>query len=383
MTAPAAIETRAGKSGSGVGVPMKGTTAVPNPMMIGGPGSDLAIPLDPNRHGEPFWKSTLSWLPPEASLFGAVNLTGGQTVTLDDDRIQTVLNFLVPAKARNQLTPENLGRIRLDRLSLAYYDDLKPDKSGAIVQVEGLALDGHKRIVDSLSRWPDGKVQVERKRQSQLPSQPDVVRISSPELPFALGIYDDNHFFLAASTDKNAKEREHVKVLERQWWFNFASGGSSPATLISGYNPPWVKAALGAIPSDACCILMGEIPAQARKELTKALSLRVCPRTFVFYLQPQDKGFVMSLSLYVDKAGDDLLLQADLDKWRRQALDRLKVDYPQLRKEPGALAVVAQVVQNMRWGAKDRRVQTNVKISGTTCQALGKLLKIVSQTQAR
>src|SRR5262249_25509715 len=89
-----------------------------------------------------FWKSTLAWFPAEATLFGAVNLKAFGPVNLGDEWTQAAIRLALPAGAEQTLTPEHLGRVRIDGVSLAYYERPKPEDSRGIVQLEGLALDG-------------------------------------------------------------------------------------------------------------------------------------------------------------------------------------------------------------------------------------------------
>src|SRR5207244_3571563 len=102
---------------------------------------------------------------------------------------------------------------------------------------------------------------------------------------------------------------------------------------------------------DVCGLALGEIPSEWRTFLTAALELRVCPRTFVFSLRKERDGVSLYLSLNLDKAGDELILCEDLEKWRRQGLDVLQARFPGMRKEPAALALVGHTLKVMRWGA--------------------------------
>jgi len=142
-----------------------------------------------------------------------------------------------------------------------------------------------------------------------------------------------------------------------------------------------MKAALAEIPADACGLGLGEIPAEWRKFLTEALGLRACPRTFVFSLRRESEGDALGLSLNVEKAGAELILLEDLERWRLQGLDVLQAKFPTLRKEPEALALLGQALQTMRWGANPGSgcVRTSVRINGPTEKALRDLLKRQSQ----
>jgi hypothetical protein len=194
------------------------------------------------------------------------------------------------------------------------------------------------------------------------------VRLSSPELPFALGILDDENAYLAASLNPDAKASQHRKVLEKV---------PSGVTIPNGYNPPWVRTALSEITGDTFACLLGEIPADMRKELTQALNLRACPRTFVLSAKRTNGGIAVSLSLNVDKAGAEVQLREDLEKWQRQGLQRLQAKLPAVKKEPQALALVGQFLNSMRWEAKpgSRSVHTQVQIPDPTWKAVRTLLK--------
>ncbi len=338
------------------------------------------------RKPEPFWKSQLSWLPAEATLFGAFDLTATEALTLDDARTHILLNLLLPAETADKLTPENLGRIRIDGLSLAYYAGTKPEDARAIVHFEGLALDGHKRIVDFIRQTPAGKMWVEENNTTRSGSKP--IRITGSELPYALGFYDDNHAFLAVSAHRDAKESEHLKALRQLPQFDFPDGPlpfspdgpRSFSNILSGYNPPWIHAALNEVSPNAFGLVLGEVPTELRKLLTKALGLRVAPRTFICQLRKDGQDISLGLTLSVDKAGAEQLLLEDLEKWRRQGLDALQTKLPALKNEPEALALVRQTLQTMRWGANpgSRTVRTRVQIPGPTWKALVQLLKVAS-----
>jgi hypothetical protein len=286
---------------------------------------------------------------------------------------------MVPGRTADRLTPENLGRIRFDRVSLACYEGPKRGEGQLLVHLDGLALDGRKRVVDFLRQETAGTVQVEYK--NGRPTASDPVRLTGPELRCALGILDDRHAFLARSLNRDAEESEHLTALKQLPAFAFPEGTSRPAAnVLSGYNPPWVRAALAEVPADACGLLLGEIPVELRKLLTEALHLRVCPRSLSCHVRRAHRGLTLSLTLNLDKAGADRILQEDLETWRHQALGVLQLHYPALRKEPGALAVVGETLKSMRWAAHGgASVRTEVRISGRTSKALLTLLKRASQ----
>jgi hypothetical protein len=328
---------------------------------------------------EPFWKDTLSWFPPEASLFGVLDLKTFSAHTLEDEWTQTLLRLVAPEATAEKLTPENLGRLRLDRVSLAYYEETRPEKSRAIVQLEGLALDGRKRIIDYLRRMTADKVEVVKDPRTVTTTS--AIRVSGADLPFALGLFDDHRAFLAMSGDRKPGEAQHRKALEELSTFNFPSTPQREGNLVSGYKPPWVQTALAEIPWDASGFFLGEIPSEFRKVLTDTLKLRVCPRTFVLHIKREGEGFTLSLSLNVDKAGAELLLLQDLEKWRTQAVDVLQTKFPSVKKEPEALALVGQTLKTARWGANPggKCVSTYVQMSGPTWKAVRTLLKRVGR----
>lgn len=331
--------------------------------------------LDPQA--APFWKSTLSWFPAEATLFGAIDLQRFGPLTLDDALTQNVLRLVVPEETSARLTPENLGRIRIDDVALAYYEDPKTAEARGILHVEGLALDGRKRIIDFIRQETAGDVQVEQDQDTRTPNKS--IRVSSPRLPFALGLFGDHHAFLARSL--RGKESEHRKALGQINGFGFPNALPSSGNLLSGYNPPWIQAALEEIPPDACGLCLGEIPPEWRMFLTEALGLRVCPRPFVFYLRREDDGVGLYLSLHVDKAGAEQILQQDLESWCRHGATDLRVRYPVLGREPKDLELFAQTLTRIGWDAnrESRCVRTYVQVPGPTWRALGDLLQRATQ----
>jgi hypothetical protein len=338
-------------------------------------GSSKAPPPTPAPPLEPFWKSALNGLPAEATVFGALNLESLGPLTLDDPRTQTVLRLLVPAEMAGRLTPENLGRIRIDSVSMAYYEGAKAEDAWGIVHLAGLALDGRKRILDFLRRTAGEKLQVEENTQKGTRSS--LIRVSGPELPFALGIFEDHHAYLANSEKPGATASDHLKALEQYHLFDFTDKYRHASDILTGYSPPWVKNALNEIPPEACGFLIGEITAGWRKPLTEGLNLRVCPRTFLLHLRREGKAVAVSLTLSVDKAREDQLLREDLEKWCRETPAVLKVGFPALAKEP-ALDLVRQTLRGMRWTTDRGSVRGKGQVSDQTWKALGELLKRVA-----
>jgi len=323
----------------------------------------------------------LGWFPAEASLFGAVDLKAFRPLDLDDEWTQTALRLALSAEASKKLTSENLGRARIDGVAGAYYEAPKPEQSRGFVQLEGLALAGRKRILDVIREATSGKAQVEEDDRNWLGGNP--IRVSSAELPFALGLFDDHRVFLARSMNRGDKGAQHRKALKRLHAFAFSKEPRPSKNILSGYNPPWLQAALREVPPDACGLLVGEIPSEWRKLLTEALELRACPRTFAFYLRREGEGVALSLSLNLEKAGAEVILLEDLEKWRREGLDVLQAKVPSLCKEPEALALLGQTLKTMRWRASPGSgcVRTDVQVPGPTWRALGTLLKRASSLE--
>jgi serine/threonine-protein kinase len=332
----------------------------------------------PPIHSASSWKNTLPWLPGEATLFGAIDFQHLGPLTLDDARTQTMLRLLMPKETTAKLTPENLGRIQLDGIAIAYYEDAKSGDSHILAHLEGVALDGHKRIIDFLRQEAGGQIQMEKNVRQ--PNQPTLV--SAPQFPFALGIFDDNHVFLAASGNRNAAVAQHRLALEHIPGFNVSSAPRNETGILTGYNPPWIKAALLNIPPNACGMLLGEIPAAGRKWLCDTMKLRVCPRSFVLHLTRQGGGIGVSLRFNVDKTGTEKKLQEDLDKWRRRALSDWLALHPTLRLEPKARNQLSQTLNSVKFQI-DRgsvgSVRADVTVPDATWRTLAELMKGMGQ----
>jgi hypothetical protein len=312
-------------------------------------------PLSPQER----W-AELNGLPAAASLFGAIRFP--KALTLDDAWTRALLPLLVSEETVDQLTPENLGRIQFETLSLGYYEQSHSKNGPTIVHLTGTALDGHRRLVEYLRRANDGMIQVEERDKRLMANGP--VRISSSESPLALQIVDDNHAYLAVLPNKVAEAAR--KILE-----GLPGGESLPAS----YNPPWIKTAVVNIPSNACGFLVGEIPARLRKRLTESLQLRAFPRTFVLHATREGDGVVLSLTLNVDKEETGPILRDELVKSRSQLVDLVRSQFPGVRKDSPAFAPLRQALNNLRWDAGGGSVRTQVRISGSTLNALRDLLK--------
>ncbi len=337
------------------------------------------VPVPTPRPPVPaFWKETLAWFPAEATLFGAVNLQAFGSLNLGDEWTQAAIRLALPAGAEPALTPENLGRVRIDRVSLAYYEGPKSEDPRALVQLEGLALDGRRRALDFIRRAGPDTVRIDELARGG--SGGNLARVACPGLPWAIGLYDDHRMFLTRSMSKGAKEAEHLKALELLRWFDRSNTRRAEGDLLTGYSPPWLQMALGAIPPDACGLLLGEIPPEWRKLLTAGLGLRACPRTFACHLRREGDGVVLSLTLNLDKPGAERALAEDLEKARRQMFDALQARLPAVRGEPEALARVRQALK-ARWevNAGGGSVRGRVQLSGSTWRALGKLVKRASR----
>jgi hypothetical protein len=314
-------------------------------------------PLSPQER----W-AELNGLPAEATLFGAIRFP--QALTLDDAWTQAFLHLLGSGETADQLTSENLGRIKIQALALGYYEGAKSKDATAIVHLTGTALDGHKRIVEHIRRHAREEVRVEEMDKRLAANGP--VCLSGPELPFALKIVDDHHAYLAACLSGDATATQHRKVLD-----GLPSGQSIPA----GYNPPWIMTAVVNVPSNAWGFLLGEIPAEVRKLLTESLKLRACPRTFTLTATREGDGIVLSLTLNVEKAGTERSLRDDLVQSRPQAYDVLSALFPTLRHDREAAALLKPTLNNLRWETSGGNVRTKVRITSSTWKALRDLLK--------
>ncbi len=326
-----------------------------------------------------FWKNTLGWLPGRATLFGAIDIQSFGSLTLDDPLTRSLLRLVAGQETCNHLTPENLGRIRFDALGLAYYADPRTAETRVIANVEGVALDGRQRIVDYIRRTVPGEVQMEESERGLEPNRRPI-GLSGSDLPFALGLYDDYHVFLARSLKGDGKEATHRKVLEKVPCF----GKPLPeGTLVSGYQPPWLTSALASVPSDACGLALGEIPPEWQKVLTRTLNLRVCPRPFVCFIRRESSGrVILLLSLQVDKTNEVEKLREDLEKWCRQGLIDLPVGPPAKGKVAEALRTLGQTLRTLRWKVDDAgkgSIQTSVSLTVPTWNALLVLLEQAAQ----
>jgi hypothetical protein len=316
-----------------------------------------------------FWKRPLAWLPGEATFFGAIDLQVFGSLKLEDDWTQGLLRLVLPAEAVKQVTPENLGRIRIDTLSMGYYEGPLPSKSHVLVQVEGLALDGRKRIIDFIRTA--GGIRAGQEERFWPPEHP--TRVRSPALPFAIGLYDDHRVLLARAVGGDGTEAENLRALEHHSSFS----GRPSQDILSGYNPPWLKLALQNIPNRACGLCLGEIPAAGRRLLREALGLQACPRTFVCSLQQENDGVAfLSLTLNLDKAGGEQILRGELQRLCSHGLDPLVARYPALLQEAAPLALLGQTLMAIRWQAipGSGSVRTTVRITDATREAVLALL---------
>jgi hypothetical protein len=327
---------------------------------------DAATPakIDPlGRWGQ------LHGLPPTATLFGAIELGPSKALTLDDDETQSLLRLLVPKETASRITSQNLGRIRINGIGLACYES-KAENTWAILQLNGTALDGRKRIVDYVQRDTKGEMPFDGANKGQ--SKGESVYLSSPKFPLAVKLVDDRHAYLATYLNRQGQPRQLLGILDKV---------PSSVNVLSGYNPPWVKAALNAVPSDACGFFLGEIPASWHDFLTDALCiwLRVRPRSFVCHLKKESQGVTLFLTLNVDLAKEDVILRDDLERWRGQALDALRRKHPALEREPAAMALLLQILHRMRWHADGGSVRTQLHLRGSDWKVLVEAVTRVSQ----
>ena len=162
--------------------------------------------------GDPFWKSALSGLPAEATAFGPLRPPAARLPhprrRPDTDHSPLAL----PGRDCRAAHPENLGRIRIDAVGVAYYEGAKGEDARGVAHLEGLALDGRKRIIDFLRRTAEGPVESNDQKGTANP----LVRVSGPELPFALGLFEDHNAFLARSLKPSGSR--HPSISKR--WSN-------------------------------------------------------------------------------------------------------------------------------------------------------------------
>jgi hypothetical protein len=315
----------------------------------------------------------LNAIPTGATMFGAIDLRPFGSFTPDEPRTQTVLRLLLPAETADRLTPENLGRIQVDGMGMAYYTEGRIAGPWWMAHLQGVALDGRQRAIDLLRNGPKKDLRIEAGPNKG--SKTSLARVSGPKLLVALGLIDDNHAYLAGSLAQGATGAEHLQALEQGGVFDFSNVWAPVGPVLTGYNPPWVKEALAKLQPDACGFCLGELPAEWRQLLRDSLKLRVSPRTFVAHLRRHSSAVTLSLTLSVDRPSEALLLRDDLEKWRTQALDEWRERYPAIKGEPGALALVGQALKSMHWGASGGSVSTNVQMSYQTLQALADLLR--------
>lgn len=323
------------------------------------------------------WSRMLQWLPAEATLFGAIDFKRFGSLSLDDPTTQAFVRLVAPPEAADKLTPENLGRIQIDGIGFACYEDPKSKTNQALVLLDGQIWSGRKRVLDFIRQNAADAIHVKESRGNFPGVAGKSALLSGPAMPFAMHLRDDQHVFLGRALSKNPSEDDNLKALDR-----LPSVGARPALYLfengrlSGKsdNPPWLRDAVNKISPDACGAVLGEIPAAWRKVLTDTLNLRVCPRTFAFHVQRNGQGFWCSLTLNLDKISDDRLLQTDLEKWCSQGLNAWQARFPTLKKDRQASTELGQTLSRMHWTAAGGSVQTQFTLSTATWKTLSKAL---------
>ena len=235
----------------------------------------------------------LYWFPEDASFFGAIDLRKFGSLTLDHEFTQTALKKTLSPEIQRLVTTDNLGKVWIDFLGFAYYEDrLKPQNSRIFLRLSGEVLAGRKRLREFFQK-NISDVQLEENPPSHLQSY---TIIHSPKMPFAVCLVGDTDIILAGFTGKK-ESREQVQVVKQILpvkenrspsilhgsnlpWQEPPGRGNRQPMLLNGNQPPWLRNALKDKSPNSCAVLYGEIPEEVRTGWMELGSLPAIPRFF-------------------------------------------------------------------------------------------------------
>jgi hypothetical protein len=263
----------------------------------------LQIPDDSAR------KDALAWFPQSVTLATSSDLRFKASEAAEGlQAFRKLVLGMAPANAMDEiyLKLEELGNIRLDRVSFAYQEVQNKNQSKIYFRFTGKA--DHKRLVDFLQKH-NPRMEIEEKKAFRGRKITQITENSSP----ALLIIGDEDFLMVGlqSLVDNTSKKLAEEILD-------VRDGKSPSVLAGplGKN-------LETLSSKASAVFVGDMPEDMRRGLPGNVFPAI-PKHLVAQLLPEGAKSKLSVTATLDNAEDAKSFVQEVDKWKKQGLDTLK-----------------------------------------------------------
>jgi serine/threonine protein kinase len=325
----------------------------------------------------------LDWFPANATLFGVLDLRSFSQVTLESGLGKGLRDKLLPADIKALVSLERLGRIRLDRVAFAFYQDWQNNgKSRLLLRCTGKF--DRKRVVELCPELlkpaalaKDYHLSVNERKGHD---GERITLISSSEAAPAFGVVADTDVLIARFLDNKAA---HVEVVQEAL---LVRGGREKGIFAVPYF--WADDWKG-LPPQTCGFLAGLPPADLRNRRDVQSLFPTLPQA-VFLSLSVGRSKEINLDFILHPAGtalggtDEWQVMESLTKAKRKAflfLDNLPPDF---KVKPETPELLARTLERMRLetGNYSNRVPNtyikgSLSISPQALEALWDLLKDV------
>jgi hypothetical protein len=264
----------------------------------------VGVPEDSTR------KEGLAWFPKSATLVGGFDVRtpspeGGKTFLA----MRNQLFGMVPPQVMEQMYDklEELGNVRVDRISFAYQEEANDDMSRIYLRLSGKG--DHKRLTDFIrNNAPNMTIDEKKVFRGR-----KITAIHSQNSPPAMVLIGDEDFLMAGF--QRSFDVDHKKVAEEM--LDIRDGKAE--SVLAGPLNKW----LTTLSPKASGVLVGDLPREMQRGFDPNM-IRVFPKTVIVQLLPKDKLIQLSLQAPLDNAKDAKDFAEDVETQKKKGIEALK-----------------------------------------------------------
>jgi hypothetical protein len=311
----------------------------------------------------------LKWFPADVTFFGALDFRASPGFKGPELKSKpALLARVIPAEAVEEMFKfaEEVGNFEAERLAFGISPD--PNQQSATrnyIRITGRG--DHQRLAAFLQRNIRGAVVKDEQPAQGAP----ITLISSEKEPPAFALIGNTDLVVAGYGRSQSRHLEVVQdVLEVR--------AGRKASLVVGPLANELKT----ISSSASGLVMGEVPEDLRKDLTRASPFKAIPFRIVADLT-RGEDLVFRFRGAMASPAEAKAFTEAVAQVKKQAIEGLKQLPPPIKKKLQSVDLLTKIVEGVKMEAKDSSVAGGLEVTGTQLQGLQEVVEEVLTTIPR